>query len=910
MSLSYGFHPWVREGLAAGIAATDDAAAQLPARAASSVGIEVNDRTVSSTMRLMGPGDVVGIDPDQIVRNDPDPGTDNAEPNLFPAIEFDRADFPWLFTPAKAGANGRLRPWLVLVTVRIQAGVEIVASAPLPILRIAGDARPVNELPDLDESWAWAHAQVLGSDNESMQEKLSARSVRNLSRLLSPRRLAPGTRYITALVPAFEQGRLAGLGQPVDETAPLAPAWGSGALAPEEIDLPIYHHWQFGTGERGDFESLVRRLQPRPLPRSVGTRGMAVGELGFGLPDLGIIPLGGVLRSPGTVLGIVPRAFKDALRDVLNLPFEQATDPGIVPDEPLVGPPVYGRLQARTRAVPERGGTPRWLRGLNLDPRYRLAAGLGATVVQDLQEELMASAWQQLAEVDEANQLRAQAQLAVQVGRVVRKRHLENFSTDRIFQVASPAGTRMRLSPMTVSQALAGEAVAPAATSGAFRRISRPRGIVARRFGFGTNDPAPDTPPQLFTRLALWRGPSFFIRFDGIAYSNHVRGRMAALNSAVQNPADNAAQARRFAGSLNRMAAYVEQSASLRFAQDQKRLRNAPAPNPPLAEMRTTLLTRLDPVKTVAARVQKRLVDASGTATNAEDAIDPTLPMPHPVFHRPMYEALAGFSQELLMPGISQVPDDTITLAETDPRFVEAFMIGLNHEMSRELLWRRYPTDQRGTYFRRFWDTSGSPGDPGEQIDPIHEWAPGVRLGENILGARGPGRLVLLMRGGLLRRYPGATIFAVRPSAPGTFEPGEKHYPIFRGSLAPDIVFLGFDLSLEQIRDDEDGEPWYFMIQQPPTDLRFGMDVPEAFGAGAPPIASWNDLSWGHVVETAEELAALGHAPAGGRLVGTLADGLSWGHNSAHMAGITMQRPARIAIRASVIVPQTGRGDD
>ena len=33
-------------------------------------------------------------------------------------------------------------------------------------------------------------------------------------------------------------------------------------------------------------------------------------------------------------------------------------------------------------------------------------------------------------------------------------------------------------------------------------------------------------------------------------------------------------------------------------------------------------------------------------------------------------------------------------------------MVGSNHEMGRELLWRGYPTDQRGTYFAQFWDTS------------------------------------------------------------------------------------------------------------------------------------------------------------------------------------------------------------
>ena len=34
-------------------------------------------------------------------------------------------------------------------------------------------------------------------------------------------------------------------------------------------------------------------------------------------------------------------------------------------------------------------------------------------------------------------------------------------------------------------------------------------------------------------------------------------------------------------------------------------------------------------------------------------------------------------------------------------------MTGLNHEFGRELLWREYPTDQRGSYFRQFWDVKG-----------------------------------------------------------------------------------------------------------------------------------------------------------------------------------------------------------
>lgn len=33
-------------------------------------------------------------------------------------------------------------------------------------------------------------------------------------------------------------------------------------------------------------------------------------------------------------------------------------------------------------------------------------------------------------------------------------------------------------------------------------------------------------------------------------------------------------------------------------------------------------------------------------------------------------------------------------------RLPKSYMVGLNHEFARELLWREYPTDQRGSYFR------------------------------------------------------------------------------------------------------------------------------------------------------------------------------------------------------------------
>src|SRR5205807_941078 len=80
------------------------------------------------------------------------------------------------------------------------------------------------------------------------------------------------------------------------------------------------------------------------------------------------------------------------------------------------------------------------------------------------------------------------------------------------------------------------------------------------------------------------------------------------------------------------------------------------------------------------------------------------------------------------------VPPNSVSLAVTNRRFVEAYLVGLNHELGRELLWNGYPTDQRGTTFARFWDPSGTLGTPPDDIEPIAGWT-GV-LGVNAAGAQ------------------------------------------------------------------------------------------------------------------------------------------------------------------------------
>ena len=162
------------------------------------------------------------------------------------------------------------------------------------MLNIDGPAKPADELPDLVDSWAWVHAQVAASNlaqtnPTTLKDDIRSNPERSLSRLLCPRILQPNTNYIACVVPTFELGRRAGLGEEIKDTeltatTALKPAWSLTPTAPTSVRLPVYYQWRFRTGEGGDFESLVRLLRAVPAPDELGKRPMDISEPGFGLP--------------------------------------------------------------------------------------------------------------------------------------------------------------------------------------------------------------------------------------------------------------------------------------------------------------------------------------------------------------------------------------------------------------------------------------------------------------------------------------------------------------------------------------------------------------------------------------------------------------------------------------------------
>jgi hypothetical protein len=955
---TYQFLPWVRSGLSAAVTARDTLGPGTAGRAGLGVQVRIGRRggppiTVSRTVEVLGPGAVVGIDRRQVLRTDPAPGVTDFEPNHLAQVEFDRPELPWLFTPAAATTGDRLRPWIALVVVEQGPGVSLgrLDGAPLPVLEITSEAAPDRQLPDLAESWAWAHAQVLVTAGEDVDGVLAGRPERTASRLLCPRRLDPGRAYLAAVVPAFEAGRRAGLGlaPSPDDEAELRPAWAPGS---DPVRLPVYHSWPFATGDGGDFESLARALRPLPVPAGVGERMVFVGSAGAPLPDLdpsqpgAFVPLAGALVAPAWTPSAWPSSTAEAvaagLRTMVDRAWSRVTGPGDDPDaDPAVTPPLYGRWLAAQPTVPaDPSGEPRWLATLNLDPRHRAVAALGTFLVQQEQERLMDDAWAQVGEITDANRRLRWGQVAREVRGALLQRHAARLTPGSLLHLTAPAHTRMAVGGRTVAAEIRASRVPDAVASPAFLRLSRPRGPVARRL----YPPAQRVPRAIVEALDAGRlAPESPVTPDGLfdlasttpARTGVPAGTLAKLAearqaAAVGPPRPLAAaplrQARiddtvadRVGGLLRRVGPAPPRGDGglrepvLRFRSTAVALAErltawVDQPSDPARPalgvdgLRARILEALDPEKTVPARLAATVRVPDGLRPRpGRDPIEPIMAAPE--FTQPAWELLRDHLPAHLLPGLDAVPGDTVTLVKTNPAFVEALLVGLNHEMGRELLWREYPTDQRGSPFRRFWGSAGSDTGTAPDIPPVHRWAGDANLGGNVI--TGPdGQLVLLVRGRLLLHYPRTVVYAA-PDRLGRphLDDDRVKLPLFRGGLPPDVTFCGFDLTPDEARGGPAAPGWWFVFEEQPTEPRFGLDVAVRFGPDAGPVASWGDLSWGHLAPDEAALRGLSHLRATGQPPPSPATGPRWGRTSSDMAAILAQQPVRVALRAADLLP-------
>ena len=1048
---TYTFLPWLRQGIANQISGTTGSRATIPIDLTLE-GKGVGDNPtksglISKSIQIYGPGDVIGIDPKSIVKVEPRNWITNFEPNYLPYIEFYSEGFPWQYSPMpNPAANHRLTPWLALIILKedeFEDGQNI-KDKPLPFIKLKDSA----VLQASDQLWAWAHVHVNESlidgetnmkttDEAAIAAKLDALIDRNpdlaYSRIVCPRKLEEKAAYHAFLIPTFETGRLAGLGQNPESTAFDMPAWDSAKVASGVHEMPFYHRWYFRTGTVGDFEYLVRLLEPRVVDSRVGVRDMDVQDPGANLKGLreeggvaendklhGILKLGGALKIPddsytteefeevekyrnwATLNNPYPHPFQSNIAAFINLsdnykedaaganetaqnvhddssieevePSTVPVDPteeGTVYDiknnpDPLITAPLYGQWHALTqRLLKERDNTTdlpnkeNWVHDLNLDPRWRVAAGFGTKVVQENQENYMEAAWKQVGEVLEANKKIKQAQLARAAMRTWYVRHLTPLKEKRMgkwLNLTAPVHTRILSQgttvineeinkdistvldedvgsdvnvvyqqkqkngvPITVKQTLKNETttvfyqkkesiVTDVITSAKFRSLTRKRGKLASRLKFDENvnldnlitrindGEVTTAPPKvaptgiqtaddlaemaelnglpdvvrdglekypwlkwiplilvliilliillfplatimlgilvaaaagliyLYRQINLWT--SQINNAKNVLEENQTVDSIDALpkspNFRLSTPDENFVPSQGstdsndaivFKAALKENIGIIDTSARLGQVLERPKL--------DLPKVNEAIFQGLEPNKTIKDWTFAGVLIPPFIQFQMREQF--TEAMAYPKFDLPMYKPLADHSAELFLPNINFITQNSISILETNQEFIEAYMVGLNHEFARELLWREYPTDQRGSYFRQFWETSGymdteptdrtaitaryaailAPPAPAQarivpdlqeyydklkssapvdndfleeakakilkeelkDIKPIHTWPNGSDLGDHDNREENGDKeneVVLVIRGELLKKYPTAVIYAHR----------------------------------------------------------------------------------------------------------------------------------------------------
>ena len=360
------------------------------------------------------------------------------------------------------------------------------------------------------------------------------------------------------------------------------------------------------------------------------------------------------------------------------------------------------------------------------------------------------------------------------------------------------------------------------------------------------------------------------------------------------------------------------------------------APLADLGGFSTNITSLLTPAQLITSRIKSTIIlNIFNPATKSyeQKELEDLQPvMAYPKFDDAMFSNLQSLSQEYILPNIDKVPQNSITLMETNQVFIEAFMAGLNHEMSKELLWREYPTDQRGTYFRQFWDVVDNirETDPEKKYDitKMHTW-------KDDLGDHSPRvktspddspYLVLLIRGELLKKYPNTQVYAQKakfvdpahPAAPRTLSDSSVSanilLPVFLATLEPDIYLFGFDLDKEEAKGDstDASKPgWFFALRERPGQIRFGLDDYTPTDPDDPPMptgdpANWNDLSWEHLVTSEADLSNYQVDVNHHFAAGTGSENVplaTWGKNAADMAYILYQNPVLFARHAQEMLP-------
>lgn len=987
MPTQYIFLPWLRRGLAKQITlpdplintGTDTSRAGVKLQV-NILGDDVQKASVMQEVALTGPGDIMGIDRSAIVKTDPAPGIKNFQPNYFPYIEFYEEDFPWRYTPGKAAGDKRLRPWIALIVLLESEFQRTIIPNDRGTVKVTipGDVA-VRALPRLDQSWAWSHVQINDgsvAENELTEENnrnqrisgvLNANPNLGVSRIMSPRMLEKNRKYFAFVVPAFKRGVLAGLGKDlsmIESAGRFESSWSS---EPETVELPVYYEWSFGTGGE-DFEALAAKINPLDLSQTeAGRLWMDASDINYGnsfdylgnlQPEIterqGKLPFEGALIVPvdpasPPPAGIVPsmpltirsgtqeKDFVKRFAGLINLGVQYrirqvhelqwaAEIPGNDVDDPLLVPPIYGKWYANAEgtATVDPAKTTAWLEQLNLDPAFRVAAGLGAEMVRENQEDFVSRAWAQLTDKRKTlNQELRRLRFAQEVTNATFKKRFNVSATIPATQTSQLLALTQSFHSMVVSDEpglsvsgqLNGYKADTLFAQPTFRRMTRTNGPIMKRMRPATVSNIAMTAfsqPLFVAAFVFNPAPPFqnfscnekLSGFDINRFTIRIRIR---LSPHLLVPNWFGGDLRETTISRSTLPAIVKQLQDTLLKKPL--IVKPPAVN--LQAITAKVIAKILPSNSFRNRYKAVMPAVAPPVIADNDQISPNTF--NPVYPDPTYELLGKASPELLIPNLDLIKPDSFVLLQSNSAFIEAYLAGMNHELASEFLWRGYPADMNATFFRQFWDKDDSPStvQSKDDIDFIRKWNPANSLGKNGPPGSIANPLVFVIKAELVKSYPNLVVYAQegvknsegrKPNSLAT-----PTLPIFLSSLSPDYLFAGFNLSKSEVMGAHNGGGgYYFVIAERPGEMHFGLDQNDE------DYETWNDLSWSKLSGVVGHINLQQDIPPEPANTG----GLVWGKgeqpvtssasagtgDSAQMAAILQQRPVRIFVHATELV--------
>lgn len=865
--------------------------------------IRNTDPSVKHTVTVYGPSDISGINPAAIARVFPAPNTPDFEYNYFPFIEFKDPDFLWRYSldiNPTSNNPASLQPWLLLIALTAEELKNVVISSSESQLTMQ---IPRAYLPEQNAiNCLSAHTQINGQKNtdadcqitvnEDLHKEINKSPENNCCRLLCLRKLEKSTSYTLLLIPYpyYKQDNniITEINFHINANDPTA-----------DIALPLYFQSTFMTADTGDFEDLACLLKPTDTLAAAGTRvvddnanfqdeaNLEVKEKRFFMREAALATPGFTF-DPSTEYQAVSSIRFPLIRETKKLSAlekrkqytkqlkDQKRTAQIVnqlntqlgrlsylekdsPD-PLVDMPYYGHTFQKTLLLGNSDHNnwfrpTSWHEELNLDFRNRIAAGLGTSLIQKHQEAYVKKCWYQVGDIRLANEALRKAHIATMLSVSLYKRYMESLSDEHFLMRTRPFHSYYRnycsKSHLSLKKELADSGL--------------PRGVLQLAFGKIAHQYLGLKELKLLNPWTLKLKPKPSKPSDPIASDMPQKIKDAAKK-------------------LRLSLTYIPS-----FQKNTKPTQEI-IPIKPIDNIQDCVRKpfKIDQIILTEMKSRIQFQDKQKKITTLEPLIIA------PKIDEPMYKSLKTLSLDYILPGLEKLPHNSVILCEENRRFIESYFVGLNHEIGRELTWRKFPMDPRGTVFNYFWDPATLETATDEELPPldsfnhtrplrdiedIHQWK--NKLGENFstyqsesqhinetVHPKNSNRIVLLIKGDLIRRYPDTIIYAVRCNndtytnlhRSETSELTEIP-PVFRGQLAPDTLAIGFPFTKDDIQYDERNRIHYYFVLQENYQLpRFGLDVSPLTSSldncnTTPTTLSdencnvANDFNWGQVIE-------------------------------------------------------------